>query len=66
MMKFVLLLFFLFIFVAMLLNSGRKRGMLSKDADRAVAGLASAMRWFLFGLLALGAAVCGVLIYQGA
>lgn len=65
-MKFVLLLFFLFIFVAMLLNSGRKRGMLGKDADKAVAGLANAMRWFLFGLLALGAAVCGVLIYQGA
>ena len=54
-MKFVLLLFFLFIFVSMLLNSSRKRGMLNKDANKAVAGLANAMRWFLFGLLALGA-----------
>jgi len=65
-MKFILILFFLFIFVSLLLNSGRKRGMLNEDANKAVAGLAVAMRWFLFGLLALGAAVCGVLIYQGA
>jgi hypothetical protein len=65
-MKFVLILFFLFIFVSMLLNSSRKRGMLGEDANKAVAGLATAMRWFLYGLLALGAAVCGVLIYQGA
>lgn len=65
-MKFVLIFFFLFIFVSMLLNSSRKRGMLGEDANKAVAGLASAMRWFLYGLLVLGAAVCGILIYQGA
>jgi len=66
MMKFVLLLFFVFIFIAMLMNAGRKRGMLSPDANKAVSGLASAMRYFLYGLLVLGAAVCAVLVYQGA
>ncbi|MFC3457466.1 hypothetical protein [Massilia haematophila] len=65
-MKFVLIFFFLFIFVSMLLNSSRKRGMLGEDANKAVAGLATAMRWFLYGLLLLGAAVCAVMIYQGA
>lgn len=65
-MKFVLLLFFSFIFIAMLMNSGRKRGMLSKDTDKAVTGLATAMRYFLFGLLAVGAAAVAVLIYQGS
>jgi hypothetical protein len=65
-MKFVLLLFLGFIFIAMLMNSGRKRGMLSKDADKAVTGLATAMRYFLFGLLAVGAAAVAVLIYQGS
>ena len=30
------------------------------------AGLATAMRYFLYGLLAVGAAVCAVLIYQGS
>jgi hypothetical protein len=65
-MKFVLILFFGFVLIAMLMNSGRKRGMLSKDADKAVAGLASAMRYFLYGLLAVGAAACAVLLYQGS
>ncbi|KQQ93668.1 hypothetical protein [Massilia sp. Leaf139] len=65
-MKFVLTLFFCFIAVAMLMNAGRKRGMLSKDADKAVTGLATAMRYFLYGLLAIGAAACAVLIYQGS
>lgn len=65
-MKFVLLLFFTFVFIAMLLNGSRKRGMLTEDANKAVAGLATAMRYFLYGLLVLGAAVCAVLIYQGA
>jgi len=65
-MKFVLILFFGFVFVAMLMNTGRKRGMLSRDADKAVAGLANAMRYFLFGLLAVGAAACAVLLYQGS
>lgn len=65
-MKFVLLLFFLFIFVAMLLNGSRKRGTLNEDANKAVVGLATAMRYFLYGLLVLGAAVCAVLIYQGS
>ena len=65
-MKFVLTLFFCFIFIAMLMNAGRKRGMLSKDADKAVSGLATAMRYFLYGLLAVGAAACAVLIYQGS
>lgn len=65
-MKFVLILFTLFVFVAMLMNAGRKRGMLGKDADKAVAGLASAMRYCLYGLLAIGAAACAVLLYQGS
>lgn len=65
-MKFVLILFASFVFIAMLMNSGHKRGMLSKDADKAVAGLASAMRYFLYGLLAIGAAACAVLLYQGS
>lgn len=65
-MKFVLTLFFCFIAVVMLMNAGRKRGMLSKDADKAVTGLATAMRYFLYGLLAIGAAACAVLIYQGS
>lgn len=65
-MKFVLLLFIGFVFVAMLLNNSRKRGMLNEDANKAVTGLATAMRYFLYGLLVLGAAVCAVLIYQGS
>jgi hypothetical protein len=65
-MKFVLILFASFFFIAMLMNSGRRRGMLSKDADKAVAGLATAMRYFLYGLLAVGAAACAVLLYQGS
>ena len=64
-MKFVLLLFFVFVFVAMLMNASRKRGMLNEDANKAVVGLATAMRYFLYGLLVVGAAVCAVLIYQG-
>jgi hypothetical protein len=64
-MKFVLILFTSFVFIAMLMNSGRKRGMLSKDADKAVAGLATAMRYFLYGVLLIGAAACAVLLYQG-
>jgi hypothetical protein len=47
-------------------ESGRKRGMLSEDANKAVTGLATAMRYFLYGLLAIGAAACAVLIYQGS
>jgi hypothetical protein len=31
-----------------------------------VAGLATAMRYFLYGLLAIGAAACAVLLYQGS
>jgi len=65
-MKFVLILFAGFVFITMLMNSGRKRGMLSKDADKAVAGLATAMRYCLYGLLAIGAAACAVLLYQGS
>ena len=65
-MKFVLVLFASFVFIAMLMNAGRKRGMLSKDADKAVVGLATAMRYFLYGLLAIGAAACAVLLYQGS
>ena len=65
-MKFVLFLFTLFILVAMLMNKGSKRGMLNEDANKAVSGLATAMRYFLYGLLAIGAAVCAVLIYQGS
>ena len=65
-MKFVLVLFATFIFIAMLMNNSRKRGMLNEDANKAVSGLATAMRYFLYGLLAVGAAVCAVLIYQGS
>ncbi|QNA88853.1 hypothetical protein G4G28_10820 [Massilia sp. Dwa41.01b] len=65
-MKFVLLLFLGFLFIAMLLNGSRKRGMLNEDANKAVTGLATAMRYFLYGLLVLGAAACAVLIYQGS
>ena len=65
-MKFVLILLAGFVFITMLMNSGRKRGMLSKDADKAVAGLANAMRYCLYGLLAIGAAACAVLLYQGS
>lgn len=65
-MKFVLVLFAGFVFIAMLMNAGRRRGMLSKDADKAVAGLATAMRYFLFGVLAIGAAAVAVLLYQGS
>jgi hypothetical protein len=64
-MKFVLILFGIFVFIAMLMNNSRKRGMLNEDANKAVAGLATAMRYFLYGLLVIGAAVCAVLIYQG-
>lgn len=65
-MKFILVLFGTFVFIAMLMNNSRKRGMLNEDANKAVGGLATAMRYFLYGLLAIGAAVCAVLIYQGS
>ena len=65
-MKFVLVLFGTFVFIAMVMNNSSKRGMLNEDANKAVAGLATAMRYFLYGLLVVGAAVCAVLIYQGS
>lgn len=65
-MKFVLVLFSTFVLIAMLMNNSRKRGMLNEDANKAVTGLATAMRYFLYGLLVVAAAVCAVLIYQGS
>ncbi len=63
-MKFVLILATLFVFVSMLLNAARRRGKLDDKANRAVAGLASSMRVFVYGLLAFVAIACLALAYQ--
>jgi hypothetical protein len=50
-MKVVLICATLFIFFSMLMNSARKRGKLGDNANRAVTGLATSMRIFVYGLL---------------
>jgi len=57
-MKVVLIAATLFIFISMLLNGARRRGKLNDQANRAVAGLASSMRIFVFGLLLCVAILC--------
>ena len=57
-MKVVLILATLFVFVSMLLNAARRRGKLGDDANRAVVGLASSMRIFVYGLLFFVGIVC--------
>ena len=63
-MKVVLILATLFVFVSMLLNAARRRGKLNEDANRAVVGLASSMRIFVYGLLFFVAVVCVAVAYQ--
>ncbi len=63
-MKIVLVLATLFIFVSMLLNAARRRGKLDTKADRAVAGLASSMRIFVYGLLFFVGLVCLAMAYE--
>jgi preprotein translocase subunit SecG len=63
-MKVVLILATLFIFVSMLLNAARNRGKLDDKANRAVAGLASSMRIFVYGLLFFVGVVCLAVAYQ--
>lgn len=57
-MKVALIAATLFIFISMLLNGARRRGKLNDQANRAVAGLASSMRIFVFGLLLCVAILC--------
>lgn len=57
-MKVVLICATLFIFISMLLNGARRRGKLGENANRAVTGLATSMRIFVYGLLCCVAIVC--------
>jgi hypothetical protein len=63
-MKLVLILATLFVFVSMLLNAARRRGKLSDDANRAVVGLASSMRIFVYALLFFVGLVCVAVAWQ--
>ena len=63
-MKIVLVLATLFVFVSMLLNAARRRGKLGDNANRAVAGLASSMRIFVYGLLFFVGVVCLAVAWQ--
>jgi len=63
-MKVVLILATLFVFISMLLNGARRKGKLNEDANRAVAGLASSMRIFVYGLLFFVAIVCVAVALQ--
>ncbi|NNG23221.1 hypothetical protein [Telluria aromaticivorans] len=63
-MKVVLILATLFVFISMLLNGARRRGKLNDNANRAVAGLASSMRIFVYGLLVFVAIACLALAYH--
>ncbi|GAB3384401.1 hypothetical protein [Massilia agri] len=63
-MKVVLILATLFVFVSMLLNAARRKGKLNEDANRAVAGLASSMRIFVYGLLFFVGIVCVAVAWQ--
>jgi hypothetical protein len=63
-LKFVLIFAFGFIFLSMLMGSARKRGKLNDEASRAVGGLANAMRFFVYALLALVVVACGVVAWQ--
>lgn len=57
-MKAVLILSTLFIFISMLLNGARRKGKLNESANRAVTGLATSMRIFVYGLLVCVAILC--------
>jgi hypothetical protein len=57
-MKVILILATLFVFVSLLLNAARNHGKLDDKANRAVAGLASSMRFFVYGLLFFVGLVC--------
>lgn len=63
-MKVVLILATSFVFISMLLNGARRRGKLDDRANRAVAGLANSMRYFVYGLLVLVALFCLVIGWQ--
>ncbi|MGH8856283.1 MAG: hypothetical protein ACREWI_18625 [Telluria sp.] len=63
-MKVVLILATLFVFVSLLLNGARRRGKLNDKANRAVAGLASSMRIFVYGLLFFVGLVCLAVAWQ--
>lgn len=57
-MKLVLICATLFIFISMLLGGARRRGKLNESANRAVTGLATSMRIFVYGLLLCVVIVC--------
>ena len=63
-MKVVLILATLFVFISMLLNAARRKGKLNEEANRAVAGLASSMRIFVYGLLFFVGIVCVAVAWQ--
>lgn len=57
-MKAVLIIATLFIFFSMLMNGARRRGKLGEHANRAVSGLATSMRYFVYGLLVCVVIIC--------
>jgi uncharacterized membrane protein len=63
-MKVVLICATLFIFFSMLLNGARRRGKLGEHANRAVTGLATSMRIFVYGLLCCVVIVCGAMAWH--
>jgi hypothetical protein len=63
-LKFVLIFGFGFIFLSMLMGEARKRGKLNDEANRAVGGLANAMRVLVYVLVAVVVFACGVVAYQ--
>lgn len=63
-MKFVLIFTFGFIFLSMLLGSARKHGKLNDKANKAVGGLANAMRYLVYGLVLVMVLACGVVAWQ--
>lgn len=63
-MKLLLILLTLFAFLALLMNSARRKGKLDSKANRAVAELATSMRYFVYGLLFFVGLVCLAVAYE--
>lgn len=63
-MKFMLIMATLFILIWLVMNTARRRGKLDDNANRAVVGLASSMRIFVYGLLIFAGVACVAVAYQ--
>jgi hypothetical protein len=63
-MKIVIIFAVVFMLVAGLMGSARKRGKLNEEANKAVGALANTMRYFLYGLMTIVAFACAAVIYQ--